>query len=339
MIEEIKRKYDDKDNMKETERIPSIPIFEFASKNRPQYTIAIPTYKRTDLLKFAIDSCLNQMDFDDYEILVVDNNPERHDETEMLMLNNYHLPNIAYYKNVENIGMTGNWNKLYLLARTEWVVMLHDDDMLYPDFMKIMSQIIANDKNAVCIYNCYNSIRSMDNIQPKRNKQNIKVMTLKEKDYLTGCHLHAPCGMTIRRDVVFNIGGFNPNFYPSLDYHFHVKLAHYYTVRWLRGYPLATYRWMVNTGGKLETLYGWIKQDNKIKRLIKENNFVIGGIFQEIYLKKFNYMFIKHWNSNNMYNIELPKISIIDNVVYYLLKFIWGYKKKIRKYYIVHILN
>lgn len=333
MIEEIKRKYDDKDNIKETQKTPSIPIFEFASRNKPQYTIAIPTYKRTDLLKFAIDSCLNQIDFDDYEILVVDNNPERHDETELLMLNNYHLPNIAYYKNVENIGMTGNWNKLYLLARTEWVVMLHDDDMLYPDFMKIMSQIIANDKDAVCIYNCYNSIKSMDNIQPKRDKQNIKVMTLKEKDYLTGCHLHAPCGMTIRRDIVFNVGGFNPDFYPSLDYHFHVKLAHYYTVRWLRGYPLATYRWMVNAGGRPETVPMWVAKDSQIKRLISKNNRVIGHFMQESYLRHFNKLYVRNWNKGRNIKIEEPQDSLYDIISYYILKFIWGLPKKLRKSY------
>lgn len=338
MIEEIKLKYDDMDNMEETRKTPSIPVFEFHSTEKPKFTIAIPTYKRADLLRFAIDSCLHQKDFTDYEILVVDNNPERNDETEKLMKDCYQKSNIAYYKNAENIGMTGNWNKLYLLARTEWVVMLHDDDMLYPDFMKIMSKIVEGDKKAVCFYNCYNYVKSMDNLQPHREKHNIKVMTLKEKDYLTGCHLHAPCGMTLRRDVVFKIGGFNPNYYPSLDYHFHVKLSHYYTVRWLRGYPLATYRWMVNASGKVETLYGWIEQDNRIKRLIRRNNFIFCGFLQEIYLRKANFLFIVNWNDEGKYNIKLPKILLVDNIVYILVKFLWGYKKKVRKYYTFKLL-
>lgn len=337
MIEEIKLKYDDMDNMEETKKTPSIPIFEFASKEKPKFTIAIPTYKRTDLLKFAIDSCLYQTDFNDYEILVVDNNPERHDETEKLMKNSYQKSNIAYYKNVNNIGMTGNWNKLYLLARTEWVVMLHDDDMLYPDFMKIMSKIVEGDKEAVCIYNCYNTVRSMDNIQPHREKQDIKVMTLKEKDYLTGCHLHAPCGMTLRRDVVFKVGGFNPNYYPSLDYHFHVKLSHYYTVRWLRGYPLATYRWMVNAGGKPETVPGWVEKDSQIKRLISKNNKIIGSCLQDSYLRHFNKLYVRNWNKDRDIKVEEPKDYIFDIISYKILKLIWGIPKKIRKNYIIAI--
>ena len=339
MIEEIKQKYDDRDNMAEIEKVASVPIFVWDSAKIPTYTIAIPTYNRTDLLQFAIDSCINQEGFTDYEILVVDNNPVRNDETERMMQEKYHLPNIAYYKNSENTGMTGNWNKLYQLSRTEWVVMLHDDDMLYPDFMRNMANVIANDKDAVCIYNCYNSMRNMTNVHPERKPCNIKVMTLKEKDYLTGCHLHAPCGMTIRRDVVYQVGGFNPDFYPSLDFHFHVKLAHYFTVRWLRDYPLATYRWMVNAGGKPETVPGWIEKDNAIKRLIVRNNFVLGSWFQESYLRYFDMLFVCNWNKGREDKVQEPTPKCYDKIPYLLMKLIWGLPKKMRKVKIYQIVQ
>ena len=39
---------------------------------------------------------------------------------------------------MKNIGMIGNWNRLYTLARGEWVVMLHDDDLLYNDYLSIL---------------------------------------------------------------------------------------------------------------------------------------------------------------------------------------------------------
>ncbi len=333
MIEEIKCRYDDRDNMAEIEKVASIPVFTWEKDEAPLYTIAIPTYNRTDLLQFAIDSCINQEGFTDYEILVVDNNPARDDETERLMKEKYRLPQIAYYKNTENTGMTGNWNKLYQLARTKWVVMLHDDDMLYPDFMRNMANIVAADNEAVCFYNCYNSMRNMGNVHPERKTCDIKVMTLKEKDYLTGCHLHAPCGMTLRRDVVYEIGGFNPDFYPSLDFHFHVKLAHYHSVRWLRGYPLATYRWMVNAGGKPETVPGWVEKDNAIKRLIVRNNFVIGSWFQEAYLRYFDKLFVRNWNIGQKVKVNEPHCMPFDKMFYLIMKFIRGLPKKLRHTY------
>ena len=176
-------------------------------------------------------------------------------------------------------------------------------------------------------------MRNMVNVHPERKTCDIKVKTLKEKDYLTGCHLHAPCGMTLRRDVVYEIGGFNPDFYPSLDFHFHVKLAHYHSVRWLRGYPLATYRWMVNAGGKPETVPGWVEKDNAIKRLIVRNNFVIGSWFQEAYLRYFDKLFVRNWNIGQKVKVNEPHCMPFDKMFYLIMKFIWGLPKKLRHTY------
>ena len=333
MIEDIKKLYCDNDNMQETAQTPSFCIKSFGDYNIPQYTIAIPTFNRVDLLKLAIDSAVNQDDFSDYEILVVDNNPERDDATELLMREYKSNDRIAYYKNSKNLGMTGNWNKLYLLARTEWVVMLHDDDMLYPDFMKRMNKVVENDKEAACIFSCYNSIDDETGLQPERQKCPTKIMTLKEADYLTGCHLHAPLGMTCKRDIVIELGGFNPDYYPSLDFHFHVKMAHFHTVRWLRGYPIATYRWLVNASQKEETLWGWLDKDSKIKRLILKNNkgLVSSRLF-EMYLKYFNYIYECGWKRHCGKNLPMPKKpDIIYHVIYLVLKLRLGLPKKLRK--------
>ena len=64
--------------------------------------------------------------------MVVDNNPERECETEQLLREYKAIPNLFYYKNTENVGMTGNWNKLFELSQTNFVVMLHDDDLINP---------------------------------------------------------------------------------------------------------------------------------------------------------------------------------------------------------------
>ena len=53
-------------------------------------------------MKEAVDSALNQIGFDEYDVIVVDNDPDRDDETEKLMLN-YNNPKLSYYKNMKNI--------------------------------------------------------------------------------------------------------------------------------------------------------------------------------------------------------------------------------------------
>lgn len=339
MNEKVKTLYKDRDNIHETAKTPSVCIKSFGEYDVPKYSIAIPTFNRVDLLELAIDSAVNQEGFEDYEILVVDNNPERNDDTEKLMLRYADNDRIAYYKNTQNLGMTGNWNKLYLLARTEWVVMLHDDDMLYPDFMKVMTGIVENDKEASCFYSCYNTFHGEGSEHPSRTKHDMRVMTLREADYLTGCHLHAPLGMTLKRDVVFEMGGFNPDYYPSLDFQFHVKLAHFHTVRWLRDYPIASYRWLTNASGKLETLYGWIEKDETIKWMAFHNTrtFVPEWAYC-MYLKYFRYLYMQNWfKSFEGEKEKLDKPSVLCHAIFLLLKLRLGLPKKLRKAYTVKI--
>lgn len=229
--------------------------------------------------------------------------------------------------------------KLYSLARTEWVVMLHDDDMLYPDFMKIMTRTVESDKDASCFYSCYNTFHGEGSEHTSREKHDVRVMTLREADYLTGCHLHAPLGMTLKREVVFKMGGFNPNYYPSLDFQFHVKLAHYHVVRWLRDYPIASYRWLTNASGKLETLYGWVEKDEAIKWMAFRNtNTHIPEWAYCKYLEYFRYLYMQNWfKSFNGKKEELKKPSVFSHIVYLILKFRLGLPKKLRKHYTIKL--
>lgn len=332
MITEIKQKYNDHDSITEDGNVSSLCIFDLRHDSLPQYTIAIPTYLRPDLLSYALSSCLNQQTSIPFDLLVVDNNPERNDSTEQLMLAKYKKSGIAYFKNTQNIGMSGNWNKLYLLARTQWVVMLHDDDMLYPDFLTIMNKCIESAPHSVCFYSCYNYIKGESFEQPNRENKPIKLISLKEKDYLTGCHVHAPLGMTIKRQVVFDVGGFNREFYPSLDYHFHVKLAHYFPVLWLRNYPIATYRWLTNASNKEETLTGWIEKDNIIKWLIwKNNKMLLPNWLYEVYLRFANYKFQDNWYKKFKGQSFPSKPFVGIHIIYLLMKLFLGLPKHFRR--------
>lgn len=339
MNEEVKILYQDRDNIQEMAKTPSVCIKPFGEYDVPKFSIAIPTFNRVDLLEIAIDSAVNQNGFEDYEILVVDNNPERNDDTEKLMQKYADNERIAYYKNAKNLGMTGNWNKLYLLARTEWVVMLHDDDMLYPDFLKVMTGIVENDKEASCFYSCYNTFHGEGSEHPARTLHDMRVMTLREADYLTGCHLHAPLGMTLKREVVFEMGGFNPVYYPSLDFQFHVKLAHFHTVRWLRDYPIASYRWLTNASGKLETLYGWVEKDEAIKWMAFHNTkTLVPEWAYRMYLKYFRYLYMQNWfKSFEGEKEKLDKPSVLCHAIFLLLKLRLGLPKKLRMSYIVKL--
>ena len=92
-------------------------------------TIAIPCYERKQYFLEALDSALNQTV--KCEIIVVDN-CSSHDFFEKVCKDK----SITYYKNERNIGLFPNYNKCYDLARTEYVKILDDDDILLPKYVE-----------------------------------------------------------------------------------------------------------------------------------------------------------------------------------------------------------
>ena len=112
-------------------------IYGKKSDHIPLITIAIPAYKRADLLKEGLDSIMRQKNFTDFEVMVIDDYSEGSEEMDQLMeeyTNRYH--NISCYRNDKNIGMGANWNRCIELTRSKWLVLLHDDDMLCDNFLE-----------------------------------------------------------------------------------------------------------------------------------------------------------------------------------------------------------
>lgn len=109
----------------------------------PLVTILVTTCNRPDMLRETLTSIMNQQDFDDFEIIVLDNECapiEQLTETNRLIveLNN---DKIIYFRNLDE--MPSRTDKAVSLARTEWVCVCHDDDMLASNHMKIMTDIVS----------------------------------------------------------------------------------------------------------------------------------------------------------------------------------------------------
>ena len=125
----------------EIEQIPVLPILDNANSNF-KYTFAIPTYSRPETLDQTLQSIINQKTNVEYNILISDNNPQRDDTTEQLINDKYRsTPNLTYYKNTKNIGASGNWNRLLLLCKTDYLVLIHDDDVLAECYLNDIDRI------------------------------------------------------------------------------------------------------------------------------------------------------------------------------------------------------
>lgn len=244
-------------------KIPSILIKKGEVPEGAKYTIAIPTYKRANLLKEAIDSCLAQKTSIPFVIMVVDNNPERNCETEQL-IQSYKVSNLLYYKNTKNIGASGNWNKLFHLAITDYVVMLHDDDLLYNDYIEKIDRIICLYKGSVeVIYPAIEIFTQNKNSFERQRKGAIRAMRLHSYDFQFGntCDI---VGVCFSRKSIIEENGFDDFFYPSLDYEMHVRLSKKNKIIKLFGVPLVLYRILENDSLKLSTMIEVAKKDKEI---------------------------------------------------------------------------
>lgn len=337
-------KYPEVNILNKNESVPVITIKEANISKNCLFTIAIPTYKRIDLLPYAINSALNQEGEVPYTIIIVDNNPEREDETEQFMSEYSNHPMISYYKNNENIGMTGNWNRLYQLAKTKYVVMLHDDDLLYPDYLeKIHKTIIETEAKyaAYFVTPTYWDMNTTDFSQLIRITKKIRIRKIPLKKFIEGNIVGNPT-TCIDRDCLISVGMFSLESYPSIDYDMYVKLARQYQICQLENYPLSIYRISKNVSCKTETIISVALADLEIKReIISNKGYLLRTIWDSyvrvsIYRNTDNLKRMFH-NASFDTNIELRKINInynkIDYLIYTIINLQFRIKSKLCKYY------
>ena len=120
----------------------------------PVVTIAIPTYRRADMLRITIESVLAQEGVD-FEVFVVDN--ASGDDTEAVV-GSFRDPRIHYMCQAVNLGQIGNLNSCLALGTGKYLTILHDDDLLRPDSLRLRAQVLDANTEAAVAYSYYGCI-------------------------------------------------------------------------------------------------------------------------------------------------------------------------------------
>lgn len=252
-----------KDNFAEHKNIQSHLIQGKNPPYQPRFSIVITTYNRPDTLPQAIDSAINQ-DYDgDYNIIISDNNPERGDKTELLMRRYSDKNFVKYYKHDKNLLMHGNWNRSVLLSDAEFLVLLHDDDLLSPCFLSDCDRII-NHHPDIDILNCKIYEWRQRNINEKtptiKYKQDKFPLWKIKKGEAAIFKVYTPSGILLKKSSVIKIGGFDNESFPSLDLYFAVKASiHLNSYYYLKENII--YRWSINESVNYNTRIGFIDKD------------------------------------------------------------------------------
>jgi len=225
----------------------------------PLVSIIIPVYKRLEYLHEAINSAIDQRNIDFvYEIIVVCDDPG----TQLPQINEYRqIKNLYFYRNRRNLGLYNNSNLAAKIARGRYISFLHDDDILYPDYLSETEKFLLSEKDACCVL--ANRDTTFTSFSIKRHikrfvllpslairrifSKRYKLITLREGlTYLLSNVYKAPsCGALFEKEAFLKSGGFNQDFWPVSDYYFFLKFNLSHPVYMSRK-KLACYRWFDN---------------------------------------------------------------------------------------------
>lgn len=252
------------DNISINKNIKSFLLYKGKSKKIPWITVVIPTYCRKEKLEEAIISLKIQKEVDFYwDIVIVDNEPYNGKKNEtQLYVEKLNWDKVTYYRNEKNLNVGGNMNRGVYLARGTWVAMLHDDDLLIPDYFEKMEKRIhaaeKYSKKEVAmisdVHNVCGQDLSLKNIEKRKQyivnemmrsltDDNILLPVVPMEYLMTGgCGVGTPTAGTLySRKCFLEIGGFNDSNTLSDDAVFAYSLTKKYAV-YRSNYTMGYYR-------------------------------------------------------------------------------------------------
>lgn len=224
----------------------------------PLFSIIIPTYSRPKYIQYSIESAVNQ-EFDDYEIIIVENGLGANGQTCEDIVKNINSPKISFYRNVSNIGMCGNWNRATDLARGKYIIMLHDDDVIDHKYLKMLFKVISSNPEANVIGLPSTTFSTSGNfefskINNDKDENDFKISYLKICDIYFNKNISI-VGMTYKKSTLLDYGGFKEELYPNEDTFFIAYNARINKViNIISDYSFTAYRQLVNLSQSENTM-------------------------------------------------------------------------------------
>lgn len=115
----------------------------------PFISIIIPTKNSADVLKYTLQTCINQK-YDNYEIIVSDNSSPGNEATRKL-IDEFNCPKIKYYRTPKEFAMIENYDFAYEKANGEYMMIIGSDDGLLLHCLEILPNIIKIFKRPLSI--------------------------------------------------------------------------------------------------------------------------------------------------------------------------------------------
>jgi GT2 family glycosyltransferase len=191
----------------------------------PKVTVCLPTFNKARYLAAAIRSVLAQ-ELQDYELLIV--NDASTDQTGEVV-RGFRDDRIRYICNTENVGLVGNWNRCLQLARADYTIVFHDDDVMFPRLLLREAEALERNPSVVLVHTAAQMIDESGNVLCVGPPDSWPPLTsglgfVTHYWGLNQGYVVMPSAM-FRRPVALKIGAFNPDLKYSADVDLWQRLA------------------------------------------------------------------------------------------------------------------
>jgi GT2 family glycosyltransferase len=218
---------------------PIEPVAE--GVGRPFWSVMIPTYNRAEYLAQTLRSVLEQAPGpDEMQIEVVDNCSTSGDIE--AVVREVGGGRVGFYRQEQNVGMSGNWTTCVRRARGHWVHILHDDDMVMPGFYARLEEAFRREPALGAAF-CRPII-----IDEEGDWQSFLFLERRTAGVLedwverigVSNRIMFP-SMVVKRSAYEKLGGFHPQLIHTPDWDMWKRIAVHYPV-WYEPQALALYR-------------------------------------------------------------------------------------------------
>jgi glycosyltransferase involved in cell wall biosynthesis len=239
----------------------------------PKVSVCIPAYNSEGWTSKTMRSVLDQT-YEDFELIVVDDASKDGTLDEIRAFDD---PRIRLYTNPRNLGHTGNWNRTLNLARGPFIKFLNCDDILYPDCLQAMVDLLDSNPSVGLAFSRRDieltdpgdpyavrlkakhdrgdrHLGDLDEVNPGR-----LVFTRWVRDGLAGNWVGEPTNVMMRRSCLREIGTFSFHIYQRADMDLWLRAMYFCDVGFVDR-PLAKYvvRSGSLTGVNRATRVGWL---------------------------------------------------------------------------------
>ena len=200
-------------------------------------SVVIPTWNRAEMVQKCVESVL-QSDYENIEVIVIDNNST--DKTLDVLKEKYHYePRLKVYKLKENLMAAGGRNAGFSCSSGEYILILDNDNIVYPDMISKLLEAFSKKKEASFIGALSINVKSntiwvlqggYQNFWTSRTYAFGQGLSADSVDDLDDFYetMGAPNAFMIKRDVLEKVGGFDEQFYAmyeEIDYAYRLKKA------------------------------------------------------------------------------------------------------------------